>query len=114
MALRPLLQEGVVGREVELARDAQRFGRGDRALELDALLGLVDLGALQAVDEVEVPPGAAELAVGGELQPHLLLLPGDPPDLLVLHRLQLRRRRVHRIHHPVVLMKRGDVPRNVD
>ncbi len=32
------------------------------------------LAAREVPEEIEVPPGAAELAVGGELQAHLLLL----------------------------------------
>ena len=74
-----------------LADHAQRLGLGLDALELDALVGLVDLDARQVLEEIEVPPGAAELAVGGELEADLLLLPDDLPDLLVLDGLELRR-----------------------
>src|SRR5262249_9674813 len=58
-------------------------------LELDALVGLVDLNALEPLEEVKLPPGAAELAVGGKLQAHLLLLADDFPDLFILDLLAL-------------------------
>ena len=41
---------------------------------------------VEVPEEIEVPPRAAELAVGGELQADLLLLLDDLPDLLVLDR----------------------------
>ena len=51
-----------------------------------------DVDAVKPVQEIEVPPGAAELAVGGELQPDLLLLLDDLDDLSVLDLLLLRGR----------------------
>ena len=45
--------------------------------------------AAELVDEVHVPRGAAELAVGGRLQPDLLLLAHDVADRLVLDAAQL-------------------------
>src|SRR5262249_28049507 len=42
-------------------------------------------------EKIEVPPGAAELAVGDGLQPHLLLFLYGALDLAVLDRLELRR-----------------------
>ena len=64
------------------------------ALELDAVIELVDLDAVEHAEEIEVPPGAAKLAVGGELEPDLLLLLDDLLDLAVLDRLELRRREI--------------------
>src|SRR5215204_2918233 len=58
--------------EVELADDADAFRLGVDPGEMDAVLGLVHLDTLEAAVEIEMPPRAAELAVGGELQPDLL------------------------------------------
>ncbi len=44
------------------------------------------------VEEIEMPPGAAKLAVGRKLEADLLLLADDLFDLAVLDRLELRRR----------------------
>jgi hypothetical protein len=41
----------------------------------------VALGAVEAPEKIEVPPRAAELAVGDGLQADLLLLLDDPLDL---------------------------------
>ena len=60
--------------EADLAGDLQRLRLGLHALELDAVLGLHHLDALQPAEEVEMPPGAAELAVGDRLQADRLLL----------------------------------------
>ena len=76
----------MVGGEIELAGDLQALGLGLDAVELDAVVEHHALAARELPEEVEMPPGAAELAVGGELQAHLLLLPDDLPDLLVLDR----------------------------
>ena len=68
-----MLQHRVVG-EAELADDARALRPRLQALECDALLHHVAFGAVEAPEEVEVPPGAAELAVGDGLQADLLLL----------------------------------------
>ena len=67
--------------------DAPRLGL--HALKLDAVVELVDLDAVEHAEEIEVPPGAAEFAVGRALQADLLLLLDDLLDLLVLDLLQL-------------------------
>ena len=82
-------EHGMVGGEVQLAGHLQALGLGLDAVELDAVVEHDALAAGQVPEEIEVPPGAAELAVGGELQAHLLLLLEDLPDLLVLDLLQL-------------------------
>ena len=82
----------MVGGKVELARHAQALGLGLDAVKLDAVIEHDPLATLKAPEEVEVPPGSAELAVGGELQADLLLLPDDLLDLLVLDPLELVRR----------------------
>src|SRR6185503_19427585 len=81
----------MIGREIELARDLQALGLGLHAMELDALRSAHALAAREMPEEIEVPPGAAELAIGGELQAHLLLLGDDLLDLRVLDRLELGR-----------------------
>src|SRR5215212_7330883 len=53
------------------------------------VLGLFD--ATELVDEIHVPGGAAELAVGGGPEPYLLLHPHDLPDRLVFDAAQLFR-----------------------
>ena len=73
----------VVG-EVELADDADRVMPGLHARELDALVGMKQLAAGQIGEEVEMPPGAAEFAVGRELQADRGLLVHDLLDLHVL------------------------------
>ncbi len=60
------------------------------SVELDAGGGLDRRDALEALEEIEMPPGAAELAVGGELQSDLFLLLDDPFDLAVLDRFESR------------------------
>ena len=52
----------------------------------------VELDAVEHAEEIEVPPGAAELAVGRELEADLLLLLDDLLDLTVLDGLELGRR----------------------
>ena len=49
----------------------------------------VALGAVEAPEEIEMPPGAAELAVGDGLQADLLLLLDDALDLAVFDRLEV-------------------------
>ena len=75
--------------EADLADDARAFRPGLQALKRDALLHDVALGAVQAPQEVEMPPGAAELAVGDRREPDLLLLLDDALDLAVLDRLEV-------------------------
>src|SRR5262249_5088545 len=81
-------QHRMVGK-ADLAHDAQPLRLGLHAAELDALLGLVNLDAVEHAEKVEVPPGAAELAVGCKLKAELLLFLDDLFDLTVLDRLEL-------------------------
>ena len=64
---------------------------GLHALELDAVVELVDLDAVEPVVEVEVPEHAAVLAVGRALQADLFLLLDDLRNFLVLDLLQIGR-----------------------
>ena len=53
--------------------------------------GRIQLDAVEILEEIELPPGAAEFAVGRKLEPDLLLLPDDFLDLAILDLLKLRR-----------------------
>ena len=86
-----MLQHRVVG-EADLAGDADALRLGLHALKLDAVIELVDLDAIEHAEEIEMPERAAELAVGREREPDILLLLDDLLDLAVLDRLELRRR----------------------
>ena len=57
---------------------------GLHAVKLDAVVERVDLDAVEQAVEVEMPPRAAELAVGRDFQPDVLLLLDDLLDLAVL------------------------------
>src|SRR5215510_6367443 len=73
------------------ARDLDPFRARRNAVKLNTVVGGVGRHPVEAFEEIEVPPGAAELAVGGELEADLLLLLDDLLDLAVLDLLQLRR-----------------------
>src|SRR6516162_7776566 len=83
-----MLQHGMV-RESELADDPQALRLGLYAAELNALLGFVELDAVEQAEKIEMPPRAAELAVGGKLESGLLLPGDDLLDLAILDRLEL-------------------------
>ena len=83
-----VLDMGMVLR-ADLAGDAGRLGLGLGARELDALIDLDHFHAIELADEVHVPPGAAELAVGDGLEANGLLLIDDLLDLDILDRLQV-------------------------
>ena len=72
----------------ELAGDRDVLRPGLHARELDAVRGADQLGAVQQLEEVELPPGAAKLAVGRELQADLFLLLDDLFNFLILDRFQ--------------------------
>src|SRR5207253_5117928 len=86
-----MLEHRVAGK-AELVHDADALRLGLHSLKLDTMVEVVALDAVEHAEEVEMPPRAAELAVGGELQTDLLLLPDHVPDLAILDLLQLRRR----------------------
>ena len=73
----------------DLAVDAQRVVELHAAGELDLLVGLVELHAVEAGYEVVVPVGAAILAVGDGAQADLTLSGDGPLDHAVLQRAQL-------------------------
>ena len=76
-------------READLAGDADALRLGLHAVELDAVIELVELDAVEHAEEIEMPIGAAELAVGRQLEADLLLLGDDLLDFLVLDLFQL-------------------------
>ena len=82
-----MLQHRVAG-ESEPAVDLQRVSLGLHAGKLDAVIGEVEADTVETAEEVEVPPGAAELAVGRHLEPDLLLFFDDPLDLAIFDRAQ--------------------------
>src|SRR5262245_62865576 len=79
----------MVTRKAELAGNAVSLGPSLHTAKLDAVRQRDLLAAGKPPIEVEVPPGAAILAVGRELQPDLLLLLDDGLDLAILDRLEL-------------------------
>ena len=60
--------------EADLAGHLDAFGARLHAREGDAALHHMALDAVEAPEEIEMPPRAAELAVGDGLQPDLFLL----------------------------------------
>ena len=79
-----MLQHRVTGGEAELAFDANAFHPALHAVKLDAVVERVALHAVKQAVEVEVPPRAAEFAVGRDFQPDVFLLLDDLLDLAVL------------------------------
>ena len=86
-----VLQHRVIG-EADLAGDLDAQRLGLHALKLDAVVELVEFDAVEHAEEIEMPPRAAELAVGGELEADLFLLLDDLLDLAVFNLFELSRR----------------------
>ena len=74
--------------EADLARHAHGLGDSDAALKVHASIGLDGGDPVEVLEEIEVPEGAAELAVGDRLQADLLLPLDESADLPVLHLLE--------------------------
>ncbi len=85
-----VLQHRVLGK-AELAVDAWPAVPGLYALEWEAVIHLVDFHAVEHAKKIEMPPRAAELAVGRDFEPDLLLLFDDLLDLAVFDLLELSR-----------------------
>ena len=83
-----MFQHWVV-RKAELAVDAGPAVTGLHALERQAVIHLVDFHAVEHPEKIKVPPGAAEFAIGRDLQSDLFLLLDDRLDLAVFHLLEL-------------------------
>ena len=87
-----MLDHGMRPRHAELAGHRDAFVAGIDRGELDAGVHDVLFGAIQAPEEIEMPPRATEFAVGDCLQPNLFLLLDDAFDLAVFDLRQLLRR----------------------
>ncbi len=85
-----MLQHRVVGKP-DLADDADTARLGLDALELDAVIELVDFDPVKHAVEVEVPPRAAIFPIGRELEAQFLLPGDDLCNLGVFHRLEIAR-----------------------
>ena len=75
--------------EVDPPVDVQSLGLGLGPFELQALRHADQLDAVEVFEEIVVPPRAAELAIGRELQSAFLLLGDYLPDLRILNRLEM-------------------------
>ena len=85
-----VLEHRVVGGEADRSVDVQAERTGLHALELDAVVELDDVDAVQHPEEVEVPPRAAELAVGGDLEARRGLAGDERGDRVVFDGAQFR------------------------
>ena len=77
--------------EADLADDLERMRLGLHAVELNAVVGKIEAHAVETAKEAKMPPGTSKLAVGGKLEPDLLLLCDCPLDLAVFNRAKRRR-----------------------
>lgn len=84
-----VIQHRMVVGEIELADHADRIMPRLDARELDARVRVKHFAAGELGQEVKVPPGAAEFAVGRELQADRGLLVHDLLDLHVLDLAQI-------------------------
>ena len=76
--------------EIDFVDDARAFRPRGHAGERDPGVHRVALDAGEAPQKIEVPPRAAELAVGDRVEADLFLLLDDLLDLAVLDRLESR------------------------
>ena len=103
-----MLEKWMIGGEIDLAMHAQALRLGFHALELNAVLGFVELDAVERAEKIKMPPSAAEFAVGRQLQADLFLLLNDLIDLPVLDFLQLRSRHLAPLaFRPRLFQRRG-------
>ena len=79
-----ILQHRVVAKR-QLAGDANAVRFGLHAVELDPLLGIVTFNALQAIEEIEMPPCATKLTVGDHMQAAVALLLNQMTDRVILN-----------------------------
>src|ERR1700722_18326167 len=82
-----MLQHRMAGK-ADLAGDLDAFGLGLHAVKLDAALGRIRRDAVEAAEEIEMPPRTAEFAVGRELEADAFLLLDDGLDLAIFDRLE--------------------------
>src|SRR5215510_2295833 len=74
----------------KLAGDAHPLVTSSNAGKCNAGIHDMTLGAIETPKKIEVPPGAAKLAISYGLKPHLLLFLDDSFNLPVLGRLEIR------------------------
>ena len=67
----------------ELAGDARCLGLGLNARELDSLVDVDEFDTVELAQEIHMPPGPPEFAVGDRLEADLLLLGDDLADFFV-------------------------------
>src|SRR5262245_749696 len=103
-----------MAREADLADDARALGPRLHARERDPLVHHVALETSEAPEKIEMPPGAAELAVGDRLQAHRLLLLDQPLDLAVFDRFELGRRDLALLALPARLFQRSRAQQAAD
>src|SRR5262249_17505054 len=96
-----------MAREADLAGDPDALRLGLDPGELDAVVGRERGDAVEAAEEIEMPPRAAELAVGRALQADVLLLLDDGRDLAVLCRAQRLGRDLAALMLGARLLERG-------
>src|SRR5450755_5049830 len=84
-----VLQHRMIVRKSQLADHAHRVMPGLDARKLDALVGMKQFAARKMAKKVKMPPRAAELAIGRELQPERCLLVHDLFDLHVFDLAQI-------------------------
>ena len=85
-----MVDHRVLAGKPDLAGDPQRLRDADAALEVHAGIRLDGGHAVEMLQEIEMPEGPAELAVGHSLQADLLLALDERPDFPVLDLLQGR------------------------
>ena len=78
--------------KADLAVDLERVRFRRHAVKLNAAVSGVHFHAIETAEEIELPPGAAQFAVGRKLQARFLLLADRPLDFPVLDRGQSFRR----------------------
>ena len=76
-------QHGMAGKS-QLSGHPHGPRLGLDAVKLDSLLGVVTFDAFEPFEEVEMPPGAPELAIGRGSEADLLLAGDDLADFPVL------------------------------
>jgi len=75
----------MIGGEAELVADHRHVLLGMDAVKLDAAaFALDDIEAVEHAHEVEMPPGAAEFAIGDRLEAGIFLHPDDIDNGLIL------------------------------
>jgi hypothetical protein len=79
-----VIEHRMVTRKAHPAVDLQAVRGCLNALKLDSVIELHNLDAIETAEEVEMPPGATELAIGGQLQSGGSLLRNDIGDRVIL------------------------------